>query len=167
VLDKWRRVALIQTFSEALDYIWGPANADTAADAPVLLVSSPGTLNFAATLAFSAYLMTQGIVHRVLPEDSMHQGKFSMIDDAQDVHIVCLCYLSAPGSSQLDYSIRRIKRQAQKARVVVVAWEKTEGREDILDPMNAKVALAPIGESARRSPPRARKLGKTGTAPTA
>lgn len=140
VLDKTRQTAVANTFSETLDEIWGDDQTDGSEQAPVLVISAHGPLNFAATLAFSAYLKSHNIVHRMLPEDAILPGHFPGIDGSS-VSTICLCYLSSPSEAQKNYAVRRITQQTQNIRLLTIAWSVADSRSDIHTPVHARASL--------------------------
>lgn len=141
VLSIERQTAIAHSFSEMLDEIW--VDDDNAGEnpVPVLLVSTHGPLNFAATLAFSALLKTRGVCHQMLPEDVITPGKFPQID-LSSVEFVCLCYLTAPSEAKHSYVLRRISALVKDANVISVAWSGSADREELQSPASA-VSLLP------------------------
>jgi predicted PurR-regulated permease PerM len=136
VLDRRRLNTVASAFSECLEEIWGDDASGGGEAAPVLLVPAPGALNFAATLAYSAWLTIHEIPHHVLPDDSTMLGRFPVLD-MKDVGAICLCYLSAPSPAQVGYLARRLTQQTRQNRLIVLAWSGTEDRTDIVGAQQA------------------------------
>ena len=63
VLDKDRQTGIAHAFSEMLDELWDEGIVDDEQATSVVLVAAHGPINFAATLAFSAYLKVKQIPH--------------------------------------------------------------------------------------------------------
>lgn len=139
VLSVERQTILAHSFSEMLDEVW-PEDTSEETAAPVLLVAAHGPLNFAATLAFSAFLKTKHIPHAMLPEDAIAPGKFPQIDTAP-VGFVCLCYLTAPSDAKHNYVLRRLTPLVKEARVLSVTWEGSGDHADLLSPASAASLL--------------------------
>ena len=139
VLSVERQTVVAHSFSEMLDEVW-PEDTHEESAAPVLLVSAHGPLNFAATLAFSAFLKTKNIPHAMLPEDAIAPGKFPQIDMAH-VGFVCLCYLTAPSEAKHSYVLRRLTPLVKEARVLSVTWAGSGDHAELLSPANAASLL--------------------------
>ena len=140
VISIERQTVVAHTFSEMLDEVF-PDGADAEGVVPVLLVSAHGPLNFAATLAFSALLMSKNIPHEMLGEDAIAPGKFPQIDMAS-VGFVCLCYLTAPSEAKHNYVLRRLTPLVKNARVLSVTWAGSAESGQLLSPASA-VSLLP------------------------
>ena len=145
VLSSERLSVIANSFSETLDEIWPDDDSTAQKDVPVLLISAPGPLNFAATLAFSALLKTRGVSHQMLPEEVITPGKFPEID-MTNVGFVCLCYLTAPSEAKHSYVLRRISPLVKEARVISVAWSGSADRVQVQSPANA-VSLLPTTDT--------------------
>ena len=145
VLSSERLTVIANSFSETLDEIWPDDDSAAQKDVPVLLISAHGSLNFAATLAFSALLKTRGVSHQMLPEEVITPGKFPEID-MTNVGFVCLCYLTAPSEAKHSYVLRRISPLVKEARVISVAWSGSADRMQVQSPANA-VSLLPTTDT--------------------
>jgi predicted PurR-regulated permease PerM len=145
VLSSERLTVIANSFSETLDEIWPEDDSAAEKDVPVLLISAHGSLNFAATLAFSALLKTRGVSHQMLPEEVITPGKFPEID-MTNVGFVCLCYLTAPSEAKHSYVLRRISPLVKEARVISVAWSGSADRMQVQSPANA-VSLLPTTDT--------------------
>lgn len=139
ILDAGRETLIAKTFSDMLDEMWD-ADSEEDESAAVLLLSAHGALNFAATLAFSAFLTLRNIPHRMLPQDAVRPGRFPPVDAGRISH-ACLCYVMAPGQAQADYVLRRIRAKLQGAMVVTVAWSGAENSAGSHTPANATALL--------------------------
>lgn len=147
VLSTERLTVIANSFSETLDEIWVDGDSVAEKNVPVLLISAHGPLNFAATLAFSAFLKTRGVSHQMLPEEVITPGKFPEID-MTDVGFVCLCYLTAPSEAKHNYVLRRISPLAKEARVISVAWSGSGESVQVQSPANA-ISLLPTTDTKR------------------
>ena len=147
VLSTERLTVIANSFSETLDEIWVDGDSVAEKNVPVLLISAHGPLNFAATLAFSAFLKTRGVSHQMLPEEVITPGKFPEID-MTNVGFVCLCYLTAPSEAKHKYVLRRISPLVKEARVMSVAWSGSADSVQVQSPANA-VSLLPTTDTKR------------------
>ncbi len=142
VLSRETEASIAQTFSEMLDEVWDEDEVITPEKpARIVLVSAHGYLNFAATLAFSAFLKLRAVPHTVLPQDSISPGKFPQLAD-EAIDFVCLCYLVSPSEAQNTYLLRRLKTRLKQAKLISVAWTEYADRDGVHSPTNA-VALFP------------------------
>ena len=147
VLSTERLTVIAHSFSETLDEVWADGGSTAQKDVPVLLISAHGPLNFAATLAFSAFLKTRGVSHQMLPEEVITPGKFPEID-MTNVGFVSLCYLTAPSEAKHNYVLRRISPLVKEARVISVAWSGSADSVQVQSPANA-VSLLPTTDTKR------------------
>ncbi len=132
VLSAERQTAIAFTFSEMLDEILADVGKAPTSSA-VILVSAPGALNFAATLAFSGLLKFKNVPHEMLAEDAIAPGKL-VGTDMSTVEFICLCYLTAPSEAKHKYLLRRITALAQGAKVVSVAWSVAADQAHVQNP---------------------------------
>ena len=153
VLSAERQTAIAHSFSEMLDEVWGKDEPNNN-NAPVILVSAHGPLNFAATLAFSALLKSKQVEHDMLPADAIAPGKFPEIDVAQ-IKFVCLCYLVAPTEAKHTYLTRRLAPFLKEVRLMTMAWSGATDNPHVQTSSNT-VSLLPV--TAAGSGPKKGKL---------
>jgi predicted PurR-regulated permease PerM len=135
-LNSQRQTAIAFTFSEMLDEVLADyAKSDDAAP-PMLLISAPGALNFAATLAFSGLLKSRQMPHAMLPQDAISPGKLVETDMSQ-VECFCLCYLVAPSEAKHKYLLRRLSAIAHNAKTISVAWSSEAHQTHVQSPASA------------------------------
>jgi predicted PurR-regulated permease PerM len=142
-LSNERLTAIAFTFSELLDDVLADKERLDDASQPfpaVLLVSAPGALNFAATLAFSGLLKAKNTPHLMLPQDAISPGKLAG-SDMSKVEFICLCYLTSPTEAKHKYLERRVSVLAQDAKVISVAWFVGSDKVDMQSPANAMSIL--------------------------
>jgi predicted PurR-regulated permease PerM len=146
VLDKARETAVAHTFSQMLDEVWPEEPEGDENEVEVLLIAAHGPLNFAATLAFSAYLRAKHIRHVMLPQDAIAPGKLPPLDPSS-TRFLCLCYLSAPSEAQHRYVLRRLESKLPREAIISVAWDTSADRAQLQTPVNA-ATLLPIEKMA-------------------
>ena len=146
--DKAHEVA--STFSDSLDEIWADIPAIENANPPVIVVSQPGVLNFAAAAAYSALLTLKAVPHRMLPQDAVAPGKFPDLATS-DVKVICITGLRGPSAAQIRYLERRIKPHVGEARILNIAWSSGEDRAGVHSPASA-VSLLPASPVSALAP---------------
>ena len=145
VLSTERQTAIAFTFSEMLDEILADYEKADDPSPTMLLVSAPGALNFAATLAFSGLLKFKNVSHKMLEQDAISPGKF-VETDISSVEYVCLCYLTSPSEAKHKYLLRRISSLARNAKVMNVAWSTEGDNAQVLSPASAISILPKSGQ---------------------
>jgi predicted PurR-regulated permease PerM len=90
--------------------------------APVLCVAGRGPFDDAAAAMLAQLLAKHGLPTRVLPHSAVARGEVAKLG-AEDVSMVCLCYVELAGDpSRLRYLLRRVRQQLPRALVVVGLW---------------------------------------------
>ncbi len=140
VLSTERQTAIAHTFSETLDEILADYVKTENTSQAVLLVSAPGALSFAATLAFSGLLNFKNVPHQMLPQDAIAPGQLGGLD-LSSVKFICLCYLTSPSDAKHTYLLRRISARASEAKIISVAWSVESDQAHVQSPASAIVNL--------------------------
>jgi predicted PurR-regulated permease PerM len=146
LLSPERQTLVVNTFSEMLDEIIDDSSQSNESSIGLVLISPPGVLNFAATLACSAYLTIKKMPHRMLPQDVMAPGTVHQID-ASSVKFVCFCYLVSPSQAKHNYALRRLTGLLPDVKVVSVAWSKGSVGIDLQSPTSI-ISILPSGQSS-------------------
>ena len=152
VLSSERQTAIAFTFSEMLDEILADYGKAEDPSPSVLLVSAPGALNFAATLAFSGLLKFKNVPHQMLAQDAIAPGKLAATDVSK-VKFMCLCYLTSPSEAKHKYLLRRISALARDANVISVAWSVEADHAHVQSPSSAMSILPKLGQELPESVP--------------
>jgi len=145
VLSSERQTAIASTFSEMLDEVLADYEKNSEVSSVVLLVSAPGPLNFAATLAFSGLLKFRNVPHQMLAQDAISPGRL-VETDISKTEFVCLCYLSSPTVAKHKYLLRRVGAIASGASVLSVAWSMSVDHEQVQTPANASAILPRVAK---------------------
>jgi predicted PurR-regulated permease PerM len=99
-----------------------PAPADLPAHwrdgKPVVCIPGVGLLDEAAARMLAHLVEREGIGARAEPADALSMSRISAWDTA-GVALVCLCYVENATPAQIRYAIRRIRRRAPDAKVLV------------------------------------------------
>jgi len=91
---------------------------------PVLCVPGIGFLDEAVAITLAALIRQRGIGVRATEADALSMSKIFALD-TKDVTLVCLCYLHAT-PAQIRYAVRRMRRQAPKALILVSLFGDTD-----------------------------------------
>ncbi len=121
------------SFSEVLDEIYLPADQDAVEDNRILLIPARGPLNFAATVAFSAYLKASGVPHIMLPQAALMPGNADSAN-FKGALTACICYLVAPAEAHHDYFTKRVVSYVKGVPITGVAWSHEEGKLNLDTP---------------------------------
>jgi predicted PurR-regulated permease PerM len=90
---------------------------------PVLCIPGIGPLDEAFTLIVAQSIERQEIGVRAEQWDALSVSRvFSL--DTDGVELVCLCYLASVTSAQIRYSVRRLRRKAPDAFILVILAEE-------------------------------------------
>jgi tRNA A37 methylthiotransferase MiaB len=140
---------------------------------PVLCIPGLGLLDEAAALMVAQLIEREGIGARVEQADALSISRIFSLD-TKDVALVCLCYVEDATSAQIRYALRRLRRKAPDAYILVTmmgAAAKIEAREALqgfpntgvvesLDETVAQVRTAASGQQDRAPPPDANALAR-------
>ncbi|MFC0241528.1 AI-2E family transporter [Rhodopseudomonas telluris] len=90
-------------------------------DAPVLCIGGRSQLDEAAALMLSHLCRVHGIGARVEPSSALStKNIFSL--DVSNVALICLSYLEASNTTHIRYAVRRLRRKAPHAKIIVALW---------------------------------------------
>jgi predicted PurR-regulated permease PerM len=90
--------------------------------APVFCVAGRGPFDDAAAAMLAQLLAKHGLPTRVLPHSAVARSEVAKLG-AEDVSMVCLCYVELAGDpSRLRYLLRRVRQQLPRVLVVVGLW---------------------------------------------
>jgi len=84
----------------------------------VLCIPGLGQLDEAMALILAQLIERQGIGARPESADALSMSRIFSLD-TKDVALVCLCYVANPTSAQIRYAIRRLRRKAPEAFILV------------------------------------------------
>ena len=91
-------------------------------ETPVLCVAGRGPLDEASSTMLAQLLEKHGLRARVVSHEAASREQISTLD-IEGVAMVCVSYLDLSGTpSHLRYLVRRIRRQAPRARLLVGLW---------------------------------------------
>src|SRR3954465_2219681 len=102
---------------------------------PVLCIPGLGLLDEAVALMLAQLIERDGIGARVEQADALSISRIFSLD-TKDVALVCLCYVETVTSAQVRYALRRLRRKAPDAFILVTmlgASDTTDAREALKD----------------------------------
>jgi tRNA A37 methylthiotransferase MiaB len=98
-----------------------------------------GVLDETVALMIAQLVERQGIGARAEEADALSMSRIFGLD-TKDVALVCLCYVENATSAQIRYAIRRLRRKAPEAYILVATLGEagnTDGREALQGLRNA------------------------------
>ena len=96
---------------------------------PVLCIPGLGLLDEAAAIMLAQLTRRRGIGAQAKESDALSMSKIFALD-TEGVALVCLCYLEDATPAQIRYAVRRIRRKAPDAFVLVSLLNATERIDD-------------------------------------
>jgi predicted PurR-regulated permease PerM len=96
---------------------------------PVLCVPGSGLLDETVALIVAQLVARQGIGAQAEQADALSMSRIFSLD-TKDVALVCLCYLENATSAQIRYAIRRLRRKAPDAFVLVTMVGEASNIDD-------------------------------------
>ena len=87
---------------------------------PVLCIPGLSVLDEAAALMMAQLVERAGIGARVESADALSMSRIFSLD-TKDVALVCLCYIENVTSAKINYAIRRLRRKAPQAIILVAS----------------------------------------------
>jgi predicted PurR-regulated permease PerM len=96
---------------------------------PVLCIPGLGLLDEAVALMVTQLVERRGVGARAEQADALSMSRIFTLD-TKDVALVCLCYVENPTPAQIHYAIRRLRRKAPAAFIVVTLVGATINIDD-------------------------------------
>jgi hypothetical protein len=135
----------------------------------VLCIPGLGLLDEAVALMITQLVQKQGIGARAEQADALSMSRFFSLD-TKDTVLVCLCYVENVTSAQVRYALRRLRRKAPHAYILVTLVGDTsnmESAEELGDYADIELVKGSLGATVehilavatgsradRQSPPR-------------
>ena len=95
---------------------------------PVLCIPGIGLLDETVALMVAQLVERQGIGARAEQADALSMARIFSLD-TKDVALVCLCYIENVTSAQIRYAVRRLRRKAPNAFILVSLLGAADGRD--------------------------------------
>lgn len=109
---------------------------------PVLCIPGMGLLDEAAAILLAQLVERRGVGARSERPDALSLSRISSLD-TKDVALICLCYIGNTTSAQIGYAIRRIRRKAPDAFVLVSLF----GSENTIDGLDQHGNMDVVAQS--------------------
>ncbi|QLH72857.1 AI-2E family transporter [Rhodopseudomonas palustris] len=90
-------------------------------DAPVMCIGGRLQLDEAAALMLAHLCRVHGIGARVEPSSALSTKNIFGLD-VSNVALICLSYLEASNTTHIRYAVRRLRRKAPHAKIIVALW---------------------------------------------
>lgn len=90
-------------------------------DAPVMCIGGRSQLDEAAALMLAHLCRVHGIGARVEPSSALSTKNIFGLD-VSNVALICLSYLEASNTTHIRYAVRRLRRKAPHAKIIVALW---------------------------------------------
>jgi hypothetical protein len=107
---------------------------------PVLCIPGLGLLDESVALMVAQLVERHGIGARDEQADALSMSRIFTLD-MKDVALVCLCYVENATSAQIRYAVRRLRRKAPDAFILVALVGAAEGIDEQIVREFANVAL--------------------------
>jgi predicted PurR-regulated permease PerM len=119
---------------------------------PVLCIPGLGLLDEAVALMLTQLVERRGVGARAEQADALSRSRVFTLD-TKDVALVCLCYMENPTPAQIHYAIRRLRRKAPGAFILVTllgATSAVDDRDVIPASANVDLVKASLGDTVER-----------------
>jgi hypothetical protein len=116
--DKHSPLAQMSRFEESLRQTAEQLPEQWRTGKPVLCVPGLGLLDEAVALMVAHLVERQGVGARAEQADALSMSRIFTLD-TKDVGLVCLCYVENPKPAQVHYALRRVRRKAPEAFILV------------------------------------------------
>jgi predicted PurR-regulated permease PerM len=116
---------------------------------PVMCVPGIGLLDEATAIVLAQLVERQGIGARAEQADALSMSRIFSLD-AKDVVLICLCYVENASSAQIRYAVRRLRRRAPEAFILVALFGDVVRVEELVKSGNTDFVqssfLATVGK---------------------
>ena len=96
---------------------------------PVLCIPGLGLLDEALALIVTQLLERRGVAVRAEEAGALSKSRVSSLD-TKDVALICLCYVETPTRAQIHYAVRRLRRKAPAAIILIALLGATSAIDD-------------------------------------
>ena len=96
---------------------------------PVLCIPGLGLIDEALALIVAQLLERKGLDARAEVSGAWSKSRVASLD-VKDVALICLCYLEAPSPAQMHFAVRRLRRKAPAAIILIALLGETKAVDD-------------------------------------
>ncbi len=111
---------------------------------PVLCVPGSGELDEALALVVAQLVERRGIGARAEEADALSISRIFGLD-TKDSKLICVCYIEAVTPAQIRYSVRRLRRKAPDAHILISLMGETQDMDEAAP--NVSYARASLAET--------------------
>ena len=103
-------------------------NGTGAEEAPIAIIAARNELDLAASWLLEHLLRQRGYRASVYAPDALSNFAVDELP-LRGVSVICLSLLSASSAAQLRYLVRRLRRRARRARIVIGFWDHRDNAD--------------------------------------
>ena len=96
---------------------------------PVLCIPGLGLIDEALAMILAQLLERRGVDARAEEAGAWSKSRVASLD-VKDVALICLCYMETPSPAQIHFAIRRLRRKAPAAIILIALLGATSAVED-------------------------------------
>ena len=96
---------------------------------PVLCIPGLGLIDEALAMILAQLLERRGVAASAEEAGAWSKSRVASLD-VKDVALICLCYMETPSPAQLHFAIRRLRRKAPAAIIVIARLSATSAVDD-------------------------------------
>ena len=96
---------------------------------PVLCIPGLGLIDEALAMILAQLLERRGVEARAEEAGAWSKSRVASLD-VKDVALICLCYMETPSPAQIHFAIRRLRRKAPAAIILIALLGATSAVED-------------------------------------
>ena len=96
---------------------------------PVLCIPGLGLIDEALALILAQLLERKGVNARAEEAGAWSKSRVAALD-VKDVPLICLCYLETPSPAQMHFAVRRLRRKAPAAIILIALLGETSAVDD-------------------------------------
>jgi predicted PurR-regulated permease PerM len=111
---------------------------------PVLCIPGVGELDEALALALAQLVERRGIGARAEEAEALSISRIFSLD-TKDAKLICLCYIATVTPAQIRYSVRRLRRKAPDAHILISLMGDTQEMDEAAP--NVSYARASLAET--------------------
>jgi len=116
---------------------------------PVLCIPGLGLLDEAAAILVAQLVERRGIGARSERADALSLSRILSLD-TKDVALICLCYVGNATPAQIGYAVRRVRRKAPDAFILISLFGNATSIDGLDQDDNTEVAVQSLQATVER-----------------
>ena len=121
--------ALNDAVRESAPKTAGEAARPERSGKPVLCIPGLGLIDEAVALILAQLLERKEVNARAEEAGAWSKARVASLD-VRDVPLICLCYMEAPSPAQMHFAVRRLRRKAPAAIILIALLGETKAVDD-------------------------------------